>query len=113
MEEAPSDAEEMDGFLAEAPAPRERPALSVPHDVEDLLRELAPQVLGVLARRYGRLRRGRGRRPGGAARRRRALARRGDPGPAAGLADPDRVPAADRPAAQRAVPDGAGRTGRC
>ena len=34
--------------------------------VEDLLRELAPQVLGVLVRRYGRLRRLRGRRPGGA-----------------------------------------------
>jgi predicted RNA polymerase sigma factor len=28
-------------------------ALNVPHDVEDLLRELAPQVLGVLARRTG------------------------------------------------------------
>jgi RNA polymerase sigma factor (sigma-70 family) len=30
-----------------------RRALNVPHDVEDLLRELAPQVLGVLARRTG------------------------------------------------------------
>ncbi|HSE09538.1 MAG TPA: DUF6596 domain-containing protein [Nocardioidaceae bacterium] len=27
--------------------------MNVPHDVEDLLRELAPQVVGVLARRYG------------------------------------------------------------
>ena len=44
--------------------------------VEDLLRELAPQVLGALVRRYGAVRRLRGRGPGGAARRRRAVARR-------------------------------------
>ena len=38
--------------------------------VERLLRELAPQVLGVLVRRHGAVRPVRGRGPGGAARRR-------------------------------------------
>ena len=44
--------------------------MSTDAGVEDLLRELAPQVLGALVRRYGRLRRVRGRGAGGAARRR-------------------------------------------
>ena len=40
----------MDAFLAHRSG---GPGLNVPPDVEDLLRELAPQVLGALARRYG------------------------------------------------------------
>ena len=76
--------------------------------VEDLLRELAPQVLGALVRRYRRLRRRRGRRPGGAARRRRALAARRRPGEPARLAGADRRAAADRPVAQRPVAAGPG-----
>ena len=43
--------------------------------VEDLLRQLAPQVLGALVRRYGHFDDGRGRGPGGAARRRRRSGR--------------------------------------
>ena len=50
----------------ELPGDRGRRALNVPRRVEDLLRELAPQVLGTLVRRSRRFRRGRGRRPGGA-----------------------------------------------
>ena len=49
MDEAPADADEMDAFLQH----RGRGPLNVPPAVEDLLRELAPQVLGVLVRRYG------------------------------------------------------------
>ena len=37
----------------EATSSTRRRALNVPSGVEDLLRELAPQVLGVLVRRYG------------------------------------------------------------
>ena len=55
-----------------------------------------------------RLRRSRGCRPGGAARGVRALAAGRHPGRRAWLADPDRRAAADRPVAQRAVPQGPG-----
>ena len=49
MDEAPSDVAEMEGYLQQSGWL----ALNVPSGVEDLLRELAPQVLGALARRYG------------------------------------------------------------
>ena len=81
--------------------------------IEDLLRALAPQVLGALVRRYGQLRRVRGRGAGGAARRRRPVARRGRAGEPARLADHGRVAPADRPAAQRAgAPPARGPTAR-
>ena len=49
MDQAPSDVAEMEAL---PPARGWRP-LNVPAGVEDLLRELAPQVLGALVRRYG------------------------------------------------------------
>ncbi len=47
-----------------------RDALTPTSAIEDLLRELAPRVLGAVVRRLRRLRCRRGRRPGGAGRRR-------------------------------------------
>ena len=72
--------------------------------VEELLRELAPQVLGALVAALRPLRRLRGRRPGGAARGRAAVAGRGRAGQPARLADHGRRAAADRRAAQRERP---------
>ena len=78
-------------------------ALNVPRDVEDLLRELAPQVLGVLARRSGDFDAAED------AVQEALLAaavhwpRDGVPDEAARLADPDCGAAADRPVAQRPV----------
>ena len=72
--------------------PRWRP-LNVPAGIEDLLRELAPQVLGALARRYATST-SRGRRPGSADRCCDSLASRRRPRGAPRLADPDRFPAA-------------------
>ena len=61
--------------------------------VEDLLRELAPQVLGILVRRHGQLRRLRGRGAGGAAGRRPAVAGRRRAGPPTVLAGRPSPPA--------------------
>ena len=100
MDDAPSNAAEMDassrppgGVGAERPARRRGPAARAG--------AAGPWRAGPP---LGRLRRGRGRRPGGADRRRRPLAARGHPGRthAAGCADRGR--AAHRPAAQRAGP---------
>ena len=49
MDDAPSNAAEMEAFLEHVGGA----TLNVPSGVEDLLRELAPQVLGALARRIG------------------------------------------------------------
>ena len=50
MDDAPVDAAEMDAYLETAGGAS---TATLTPCVEDLLRELAPQVLGVLARRYG------------------------------------------------------------
>ena len=63
MDDGPSDAAEMDDLAGG----RGGRALSSDPRVEDLLRELAPQVLGIARPPLRRLRRRRGRRAGGAA----------------------------------------------
>ena len=94
-------------------ARRELTTAEVPADVEDLLRELAPQVLGVLARRYGDF-------DAAEDAVQEALLAAAVHWPADGMPDNPRGwliqtadPPADRPAPQRAVPRGAARTGRC
>jgi len=76
-----------------------------PAESEDLLRRLAPQVLGALVRRYGHFDNRRGRDPRGAPS--RAAVQWPDdgiPGNPRGLADHRGLAEADRPAAQRAGP---------
>ena len=85
---------------------------------EHLLRELAPQVLGAVVRRYRDFAACRGRGAGGADRGRDAVAARGHARQSARLADPGRVAAHDRsrarasrappPRATRRQPDAAG-----
>ena len=76
--------------------------------VEGLLRDLAPQVLGARGTPVRALRHRRGRGPGGADRGRHAVAARRRTGQSPGLADHRRLAAADRPAAQRAGAAAAG-----
>ena len=85
----------------------------MPADVEDLLRELAPQVLGVLARRYGDF-------DAAEDAVQEALLAAAVHWPAEGIPDNPRgwlIQTATRrlidQLPQRAGPDGAGRTGRC
>ena len=78
-------------------------ALNVPPDVEDLLRELAPQVLGALARRSGDFDAAEDAVQEALLAAARALAARRRPARSARLAAADRRAAADRPAAQRPV----------
>ena len=75
----------------------------MPPDVEDLLRELAPQVLGALARRYGDFDAAEDAVQEALLAAADALAARRRSGRAARLADPDRRAADDRPVAQRPV----------
>ena len=84
----------MDAPDAGAGEPR-RPA------VEDLLRELAPQVLGALVRRYGDFDAAEDAVQEALLAAATQWPRRGRAGQPARLADPGRRPAADRPAAQR------------
>ena len=83
-------------------------ALNVPRDVEDLLRELAPQVLGALVRRYGDF-------DAAEDAVQEALIAAATRWPRDGVPEEPRgwlvqtaVAKADRPAAQRAVAAGAG-----
>ena len=103
-------------------SPIQRPTWSSDRSVpgteaEDLLRRLAPQVLGAVVAALRPLRHRRGRRPGGAAGGGHAVADRRRPGQPAGLADHGRLAPADRPAAQRAGPPAprgrASPAGRC
>ena len=77
--------------------------------VEDLLRELAPQVLGTLVRRLRAVRRVRGRRAGGAARRSAAVGERRRSRQPPLLAGDRRVAPPGRRMAERRAPAGAGR----
>ena len=86
-----------------------------PAGIEGLLRQLAPQVLGALVAAQRPVRRLRGRGPGGAARRRLAVAGRGRAGQPARLADHRRLAAPDRRDPRRLGPAPArgGRRGAC
>ena len=95
---APSNAAEM-----EATSRRPRASQLSPDPVEDLLRELAPQVLGALARRYGDFDAAEDAVQEALLAAADALAARRHPGEPTRLADPDRRAAADRPVAERAV----------
>ena len=86
MDEAPG-RRRGDGRLPAAPR---RGPLSVPPDVEDLLRELAPQVLGVLVRRYGDFDAAEDAVQEALLAAAEHWPAEGIPRPAAGLADPDR-----------------------
>ena len=84
----------------------------VPRDVEDLLRELAPQVLGTLARRYGDFDAAEDAVQEALIAAADRWPRDGSPGAAAGLALATAPPPAGRPVAQRIAPGANRESGR-